>query len=150
MSLKEQIDQDIKQAMRDKNKDELTALRGIKSMILLAETEKGAGETLSEETELKLLTKAAKQRKESAEIYGGENREELAGKEEFEYEVISRYLPAQLSDEELGAALDRIIQDSGAAGPKDMGKVMGMATKSLAGKADGKKIAALVKEKLTA
>ena len=150
MSLKEQIDQDIKQAMRDKNKDELTALRGIKSMILLAETEKGAGETLSEETELKLLTKAAKQRKESAEIYRRENREELAGKEEFEYEVISRYLPAQLSDEELGAALDRIIQDSGAAGPKDMGKVMGMATKSLAGKADGKKIAALVKEKLTA
>ena len=150
MSLKEQIDQDIKQAMRDKNKDELTALRGIKSMILLAETEKGAGETLSEETELKLLTKAAKQRKESADIYRRENREELAGKEEFEYEVISRYLPAQLSDEELGAALDRIIQDSGAAGPKDMGKVMGMATKSLAGKADGKKIAALVKEKLTA
>jgi uncharacterized protein YqeY len=148
MSLKEQIDQDIKQAMRERKKEELTALRAIKSMILLAETEKGAGGNLSEENELKLLTKAAKQRKESADIYLRENRAELAEKEEFEYSVISRYLPAQLSDDELSGELDKIIQDSGATSPRDMGKVMGLASKSLAGKADGKKIAALVKEKL--
>ncbi|MCA6074430.1 GatB/YqeY domain-containing protein [Fulvivirga sedimenti] len=149
MTLKEQIDQDIKDAMRQKKKEELTALRSIKSMILLAETEKGSGGTLSEDAELKLLTKAAKQRRESADIYIRENRPELAEKEEFEFEVISRYLPKQLSSEELSKALDSIISSSGAAGPQDMGKVMGMATKQLAGKADGKAIADLVKQKLT-
>ncbi len=149
MTLKEQIDHDIKDAMRQKKKDELTALRSIKSMILLAETEKGSGGVLSEDAELKLLTKAAKQRRESADIYAKENRPELAEKEEFEYEVISRYLPKQMSAEELSTAVDSIISATGASGPKDMGKVMGMASKQLAGKADGKAIADLVKQKLS-
>lgn len=149
MSLKEQINQDIKSAMREKNKAELTALRSIKSLIMLAETEKGASEALSEEAEMKLLTKAAKQRKESAEIYAREDRAELAEKEEFEYGIIARYLPAQLSEDEIVAELDKIIAQTGAEGPKDMGRVMGVATKALAGKADGKTIAALVKQKLT-
>ena len=148
MSLKERIDQDIKDAMRNKRKDELTALRGIKSMILLAETEKGAGGGLNETAEARLLTKAAKQRKDSAEIYRNENRPELAEKEEFEYDVISRYLPEQLSEEELGSIIEEIIQTVGASGPGDMGKVMGMATKKLAGKAEGKAIADMVKTKL--
>ncbi len=148
MALKEQIDNDIKEAMRNKRKDELTALRGIKSMILLAETEKGAGGELKEDAEMKLLTKAAKQRKESAEIYRKENRPELAEKEEFEYDIISRYLPEQMTEDELSDALDKIISATGASGPSDMGKVMGMATKQFAGKADGKMIATLVKSKL--
>lgn len=145
MSLKLTIDQDIKAAMLAKKKDELTALRAIKSAILLAETEKGGGDGITEEAELKLLTKAAKQRKESAELYQNEGREDLAGKELLEFEVISRYLPQQLSDEELEDSLKKMITDMGASGPQDMGKVMGAATKALAGKADGKKISQIVK-----
>ena len=145
MSLKQQIDQDIKAAMLAKKKDELTALRGIKSAILLAETEKGASDELASDTEMKLLTKAAKQRKESAELYQKEGRQDLAEKELFEYGIISRYLPKQLSDEELKAELEKIITQVGATGPQDMGKVMGVATKQLAGKADGKKISGVVK-----
>ena len=99
MSLKQQIDQDIKAAMLAKKKDELTALRGIKSAILLAETEKGASDELAADVEIKLLTKAAKQRKESAELYKEQGRQDLADKEFFEYEVIARYLPEQMSDE---------------------------------------------------
>ncbi len=148
MSLKEQIDQDIKAAMLAKRKDELTALRGIKSAILLAETEKGAGDKLASDAEMKLLTKAAKQRRESAELYQKEGRQDLADKELFEYEVISRYLPKQLSEEELRAELKKIIAQAGAGGPQDMGKVMGMATKLLAGKADGKKISEIVRSLL--
>ena len=149
MTLKEQIDQDIKEAMKNKRKDELTALRGIKSLILLAETEKGASGGISEDAEMTLLTRAAKQRRESAEIYRKENRPELAEKEEFELDVISRYLPKQLSAEELSSAVSELIAETGATGPKDMGKVMGIATKRLAGKADGKDIADMVKSKLT-
>lgn len=145
MSLKQQIDQDIKAAMLAKNKDELTALRAIKSSILLAETEKGAGDGLQSDAEMKLLTKAAKQRKESAELYQKEGRQDLADKELLEYEVISRYLPKQLTEEELKGELEKIITQVGAQGPQDMGKVMGMATKALAGKADGKKISELVR-----
>ncbi|UII22752.1 GatB/YqeY domain-containing protein [Fulvivirga ligni] len=148
MSLKQQIDQDIKSAMLAKKKEELTALRAIKSAILLAETEKGGGEGLNEDAEIKLLTKAAKQRKESAELYDKEGRADLADKEKFEYEVISRYLPAQLSEEELKAEIEAIISQVGAAGPQDMGKVMGVASKQLAGKADGKMIASVVKDSL--
>ncbi len=148
MKLKERIDQDIKQAMLNKRKDELTALRSIKSLILLAETEKGRDEGLSEDTEMKLLTKAAKQRKESAEIFRKEGRDELAEKEEMELGVISRYLPEQMSEEELSARLDEIIARVGASQPSDMGKVMGQATGELAGKADGKTIASMVREKL--
>ena len=148
MSLKETINGDIKQAMLAKKKDELTALRGIKSMILLAETEKGAGDNLSGEAEMKLLVKAAKQRKESAEIYAGEGRQDLADIENLEYEVIARYLPKALSEDELKAELVAIISDLGASIPADMGKVMGVASKKLAGLADGKTIATMVKNLL--
>ena len=148
MSLKETINSDIKQAMLAKKKDELTALRGIKSMILLAETEKGAGDHLTSEAEMKLLVKAAKQRKESAEIYIVEGRQDLAAIENLEYEVISRYLPEAISEEELAARLKIIINDLDASSPADMGRVMGVASKSLAGLADGKMIATMVKNLL--
>jgi uncharacterized protein len=149
MSLKQQIDADIKSAMLAKNKDELTALRSIKSLILLAETEKGAsGGDVSSDVESKLLMKAAKQRKESAEIFQKEGRAELADKELAELEVISRYLPKQLTEEEVTAELKKIIEQVGAKGPQDMGKVMGTATKQLAGKADGKLISEVVKKLL--
>ena len=148
MNLKEQIDGDIKKAMLAKNKEELTALRSIKSLILLAETEKGVSADISTDTEMKLLTKAAKQRKESAEIFQKEGRLDLAQKELFELEVISRYLPKQLSEAEIQTELKKIIDQVGAKGPQDMGKVMGTATKALAGKADGKLISELVKKLL--
>ena len=145
MSLKQQIEGDIKKAMLARQKDELTALRSIKSLILLAETEKGSKDILSEDQEMKLLTKAAKQRKDSAGLYQEKGREDLAGKELLELEVINRYLPKQLTGEELTEALNAIITELGATGPQDMGKVMGAATKKLAGKADGKTISSLVK-----
>lgn len=148
MSLKQQIDNDIKVAMLAKEKEELIALRAIKSMILLAETEKGKTGDLDKETENKLLMKAAKQRKESAEIFKNENREDLSNKEEFELSIISRYLPKQLSREEIAVELQKIVQQVGATGPQDMGKVMGAATKALAGKADGKIISEIVKQLL--
>ena len=148
MSLKQQIDNDIKKAMLEKNKDELTALRSIKSLILLAETEKGGADTLAGDIENKLLMKAAKQRKESAEIFQKENRDDLAQKELLELSVINRYLPKQLSEEEVKAEVQKIIEQVGAKTPQDMGKVMGVATKQLAGKADGKLISELVKKLL--
>ncbi len=149
MSLKQTIDGDIKKAMLAKEKDELRALRAIKSMILLAETETGAKEELEEADELKLLSKAVKQRKESAETYKAQGREDLAAVEEGEIEVINRYLPKMLTEAELEAEVDAIIQETGASGMKDMGKVMGIASQKLAGKADGKAISVLVKSKLT-
>ncbi|RLD25006.1 MAG: GatB/YqeY domain-containing protein [Bacteroidetes bacterium] len=148
MSLKEKINSDIKQAMLAKKKDELTALRGIKSMILLAETEKGATGELSADAEMKLLVKAAKQRKESAEIYNSKGRQDLADIENMEYGVISRYLPKALSEEALKAEIEAIISSLGVTSPAEMGKVMGVASKKLAGKADGKTIAAMVKNLL--
>ncbi|SMG24570.1 hypothetical protein SAMN05661096_01464 [Marivirga sericea] len=149
MSLKQQIDSDIKNAMKAKNKEELQALRSIKSMILMAESEKGAEDNLSEDAEMKLLMKAAKQRKESAETYKENGRDELAEAELLELKVIEKYLPKQMSEEELKSELQGIITKIGAAGPQDMGKVMGIATKELAGKADGKMISQLVKQILT-
>ena len=149
MSLKQTIEADIKSAMLAKKKDELTALRAIKSAILLAETEKGSDGNVTEDTEIKLLTKQAKQRKESADVYKQNGRDELADKEMFEYEIISRYLPKQLSDDELNASITEIISSVGASGMQDMGKVMGKASKELAGKADGKKIADTVKSLLS-
>ncbi|MDN4164584.1 GatB/YqeY domain-containing protein [Cytophagales bacterium LB-30] len=149
MSLKTQIEADIKKAMLARNQDELKALRAIKSLILLAETEKGAKEELTEDTEMKLLNKAAKQRKESAEIYKQQNRPDLETIELQELEVISRYLPKQLSEAEVKAELEKIIAQVGADGPQDMGKVMGAATKALAGKADGKMISEMVKSLLS-
>lgn len=149
MSLKQKIDADIKSAMLAKKKEELTALRAIKSAILLAETEKGASEELDEALELKLLAKQAKQRKDSADIYEKEGREDLKEKELQELEIINRYLPKQLSEEEIKEELKKIIAAVGASGPQDMGKVMGRATKEMSGKADGKKISELVKSLLT-
>ena len=148
MGLRQQIDNDIKSAMLAKNKDELTALRSVKSLILLAETEKGGTGEISEEVGNKLLMKAAKQRKESAEIFLKEGRDDLAKKELLELEVISRYLPKQYSEEEVAAELKKIIEQVGAKGPQDMGKVMGVATKQLAGKADGRLISDTVKKLL--
>jgi len=139
MSLKQKIDSDIKNAMLAKNKEELEALRSIKSMILLEETKGGSGEVTSE-AENKLLMKAAKQRKESAEIFQKENRDDLAKRELLQFEIISRYLPKQLSNDEIETILKTIIAQVGAKGPQDIGKVMGTATKQLAGQADGKVI----------
>lgn len=148
MSLKLQIDGDIKKAMLAKNKEELEALRSIKSMILLAETEKGGSGDIANDVENKILMKAAKQRKESAEIFTKEGRTDLAQKENFQLEIISRYLPKQLGEAEIAAELKKIIEQAGAKGPQDMGKVMGTATKALAGQADGKIISELVKKLL--
>jgi len=149
MSLKQQIDGDIKKAMLAKSKEELEALRSIKSLILLAETDKGAASAdISAETENKLLMKAAKQRKESADIFSQQNRSDLADKELFQLEVISRYLPKQLSSQEIETAVKSIIQQLNASGAQDMGKVMGAATKALSGQADGKVISELVKKLL--
>jgi uncharacterized protein len=148
MSLKLQIEADIKKAMLAKDKDELRALRGIKSMILLAETDKGAKEELGIEDETRLLMKAAKQRKDSAEIYAGQGRADLESVELVELKVIERYLPKQISEEELIEKLKVIIQNTGATGPQDMGKVMGVATKELAGQAEGKVVSFMVKSLL--
>lgn len=149
MSLKERIDTDIKKAMLAKNKDELIALRSIKSAILLAETEKGAAtNALSEEVEMKLLTKAAKQRKESGELFQQEGRQDLADKEKYEYDIIAKYLPEPVNEDELALAIQQIIEQVGAVNMQDMGKVMGIATKQFAGKADGKLISNIVKQSL--
>ena len=149
MSLKEKIDQDLINAMRAKNQDELRALRAIKSLILLAKTEKGGPSELNEEAEMKLLSKAVKQRKESSELFREQGRDDLFIKENAEIEIIKKYLPAQLSDEELLSALKKIVEENDASGMQDMGKIMGLATKIFAGKADGKKISEFVKSLLT-
>ena len=148
MSLKLQIENDIKNAMLSRNKEELLALRSIKSAILIAETEKGAEGSLSGEKEQKLLLKAAKQRKESAEIFQSQDRTDLAEKELGELKIIEKYLPEQMGEGELIELLKTIIQKTGASGPQDIGKVMGLATKELAGKADGKTISGHVKSLL--
>lgn len=149
MSLKQQIDADIKKAMLAKNKEELEALRSIKSLILLAETEKGGADDISAEAEKKLLMKAAKQRKESAEIFEKQNRKDLADRELLQLAVIDRYLPKQLSEEEIRSEVAIVIKEVGATGPQDMGKVMGVVTKKLAGQADGKMISDIVRKLLS-
>jgi uncharacterized protein YqeY len=149
MSLKASVESEIKKAMLAKDKDRLRALRAIKSLILLEETKGGAASEISEEDELKLLTKAAKQRKDSADIYKQQNREDLFAVEMAELKIINEFLPKQLSEEELEAELKKIIAEVGAEGPRDMGKVMGAATKALAGKADGKMISQMVKSFLS-
>ncbi|MFC5191860.1 GatB/YqeY domain-containing protein [Algoriphagus aquatilis] len=148
MSLKQNVESQIKSAMIAKDKVRLTALRAIKSMILLEETKEGFSGTLSEDDEMKLLTKAAKQRKDSADIYEKQGRADLLEVELAELAVIQEFLPKALTDEELTAAIQEIITATGAAGPKDMGKVMGVASKQLAGKADGKAISEKVKSLL--
>ncbi len=148
MSLKLQIDNDIKKAMLAKNKEELEALRAIKSLILLAETEKGTASEISSDAENKLLMKAAKQRKEAADIFQQQGRKDLVDKELGQLEVINRYLPKQLSEADITAAIQTVIAEIGAKGPQDMGKVMGVVTKKLAGQADGRVISELVKKLL--
>lgn len=148
MNLFDKVSEDIKKAMLAREKVRLEALRGIKKEFLEAKTAKGAGGELSDEVAVKILVKMVKQRKESAKIYEENNRPELAENELAEASVIEEYLPKQLSPEELETALKEIIKEVGAEGPKDMGKVMGVATKKLAGKAEGKMISAKVKELL--
>ena len=149
MSLELNINGAIKTAMLAKAEAELRALRAIKAAVLLAKTSEGSNGELTETDEQKLLQKLAKQRKDSLEIFRQQNREDLAKKEEEELAVIERYLPKQMEEAEIRAALADIIATTGASTPADMGKVMGVATKQLAGKADGKVISALVKELLT-
>ncbi|MEO9476921.1 MAG: GatB/YqeY domain-containing protein [Cyclobacteriaceae bacterium] len=149
MSLKTKIEGEIKKAMLAKDKQRLTALRAIKSMILLAETEKGAVDGVSEDAEMKLLMKAAKQRKDSHDIYVEQGREDLAAVEKAELTVIEEFLPKQMTEEEVEAEVKQVIEQVGAAGPQDIGKVMGAATKKLAGKADGKMISTLAKKLLS-
>lgn len=148
MRLEQQVMAEMKEAMKAKDEATLRGLRAIKAEIIKAKTEPGAGGEVSPEKELSLLQKMVKQRKDSLEIYRQQSRADLAQKEEEEIRVIERFLPQQLSPEELKAALQQIIAETGASSPADMGKVMGVATKQLAGKADGKTISATVKELL--
>lgn len=145
MSLQDQINNDMKEAMKAKDTVRLTALRAIKAQLLLAATEAGASGETSEEAGMKMLQKQVKQRKESAELYKSQGREDLAEPELAEAAIIEQYLPKQLTEEELKPILQGIIDQVGAAGPQDMGKVMGMATKELGGKADGKTISSVVR-----
>ncbi|WP_449437963.1 GatB/YqeY domain-containing protein [Pedobacter steynii] len=142
------IDQEIKQAMLAKDQARLRGLRAIKAALLLAKTEKGSSEEITEETELKILQKLIKQRKESADIYKQQGRDDLSIVEEEEIDVISNFMPKQLDRAEIEAVISQIIKDSGANSVKEMGKVMGLANKELAGKADGKLIAEIVKTQL--
>lgn len=149
MSLEQKIMTELKAAMLAKDEAALRSLRAVKAAILLAKTSEGGGGDLKAEDEIKLLQKLVKSRKDSLEIYQQQNRPDLAKKEEEEIAVIEKFLPKQLSAEEIKTALAAIIAETGASSPADMGKVMGVATKQLAGKADGKTISALVKELLT-
>ncbi len=148
MDLFDRISEDIKKAMLAREKVRLEALRGIKKEFLEAKTAKGANGVLTDETAVKIMTKMLKQRKESARIYEENSRPELAEGELAEAAVIEEYLPKQLSDEELDEALRAIIAETGASSPADMGKVMGKASKALAGKAEGARISATVKKLL--
>jgi len=149
MSLELKVMAEMKDAMKAKDEALLRGLRAIKAEIIKAKTEPGAHGEISEETEMKLLQKLVKSRKDSLEIYQKQNRPDLAQKEIDEINVIERFLPKQMSEAELKEAISAIITETGAAGPQDLGKVMGTASKQLAGKADGKTIAAVVKEMLT-
>ena len=148
MSLKLTIENGIKDAMRAKDADRLRALRAIKSLILLEETSGSSADSLSADAEMKILMKAAKQRRDSLEVYVSQNRPDLAEKEQAELAIIEEFLPKQLSDEELTEKITEIIASVGASSPADMGKVMGVASKQLAGLADGKAISAKVSELL--
>lgn len=148
MNLYSQVDAAIKEAMLAHDKVRLQALRGIKKEFIEAKTAPGANGELTDDAALKILSKMAKQRRESAQIYAEQNRPELADTEMAECTVIESYLPKQLTDEELTAELTRIIAATGASSPAEMGKVMGVATKALAGRADGKAISAKVRQLL--
>lgn len=148
MNLFEQVSEDIKKAMLAKDKVALDALRGIKKEFLEAKTAKGGDGELHDDQALKILQKMVKQRKESADMYLSANRQDLADDELAQVKIIEQYLPQPMTEAELTTALEAIISQVGAAGPQDMGKVMGMATKQLAGKAEGKAISLKVKELL--
>ena len=148
MNLEQKIMGELKTAMLAKDEKTVRSLRAIKAAIILAKTSEGAGGEIKEEEEIKLLQKLVKQRKDSLEIFQQQNRADLAQKESEEIEVIEKFLPKQLSATELKVIIENVIKESGASSPADMGKVMGIATKQLAGKADGKTISALVKELL--
>lgn len=148
MELFEIISNDIKEAMKAKDKVALDTLRNIKKVLLEAKTAPGAGDTVSDETAIKLIQKLAKQGKESAELFSSQGRNDLAEEELAQVAIMEKYLPKQMSEEEITAALKEIIAQVGASTPQEMGKVMGVATKQLAGKADGKVISAIVKQLL--
>ena len=149
MSLQQDVMSALKNAMKAKDQTALTALRAVKSAILLAQTESGAKEELTEEQELKILQKQVKQRRDSAAIYLEQNREDLAAPEIAEADVIAQFLPEALSEEEIEKVVVMTIDDIGAQGMKDMGKVMGIVSKELAGQADGKTISSIVRQKLS-
>ncbi len=149
MSLETEVMAQMKDAMKAKDEALLRGLRAIKAEIIKAKTEPGANGEVTADGEIKLLQKLVKSRKDSLEIYQQQNRPDLAAKESEEIAVIEKFLPKQMSGEELNAAITAIITETGAAGPQDMGKVMGIASKRLAGQADGKTIAATVKELLS-
>ena len=148
MSLEQKIMTELKAAMLAKDEAGLRSLRAIKAAILLAKTAEGASGELKDDEEIKLLQKLVKQRKDSLEIFQQQKRDDLAKKEQEEIAIIEKFLPQQLSPEELKQALQKIISEAGAAGPADLGKVMGIASKQFAGRADGKTISALAKELL--
>lgn len=148
MGLSKDVMAKMKEAMKAKDSVALESLRAIKSAILLAQTETGSKEEISEESEIKLLQKLVKQRKDSATLYTEQGREDLAEPELAQAEIISQFLPEQLGEEELKAIITEIIAETGASSMKEMGKVMGAASQKLAGKADGKAISAMVKQLL--
>jgi uncharacterized protein YqeY len=149
MSLEITVNTEIKNAMLSKNEAALRGLRAIKSAILLAKTADGKSGELTEDDEIKLLQKLAKQRKDSLDVFVTQNREDLAQKEREELDIIEKYLPQQMDEVSLRTALKALMASAGASGPGDMGKVMGLATKQFAGKADGKMISTIVKELLS-
>ncbi len=149
MSLQKQVMTAMKEAMKAKDTNALTSLRAIKSAILLAQTESGAKEELTEDEELKILQKLVKQRKDSAAIFTEQGRDDLAQPELDQAKVIEQFLPEQLTEEEIEKVVVMTIDDIGASGMKDMGKVMGIVSKELGGQADGKTISAIVKSKLS-
>lgn len=148
MGLDNDLAEQMKAAMKNKDKATLEALRGIKSAIMLAKTDKGKDATLTEEEELKILQRLKKQRQESMELYDQQGRQDLAEEERLQLHVIETFLPQPLTSEELEAELRSIIEEVGASGPSDMGKVMGVASKRLAGRADGKEMSMKVKSLL--
>ena len=148
MSLQQQVMEAMKVAMKAKDAESLAALRAVKSAMLLAQTETGSKEELSEDIELKILQKQVKQRKDSAAIFLKQGREDLAAPELAQAEVISQFLPAQMSEDEIAKVVETIVTQTGASSMKDMGMVMGMANAQLAGKADGKTISTIVKDRL--
>ncbi|MGY5355546.1 GatB/YqeY domain-containing protein [Wenyingzhuangia sp. IMCC45467] len=149
MSLSTEVMAKMKDAMRAKDTVALESLRAVKSAILLAQTENGAKEELTKDAELKLLQKLVKQRRDSAALYTEQGRADLAEPEIAQAEVIAQFLPAQMSEEELKAALTKLISETGASSIKDMGKLMGVASKEFAGKADGKAISVVIKQLLS-